>query len=176
MKRTQDIQSIDTMTDAQRAVFAETLRERIYSTITLLAVVVVLWQHPDEHRPIGVIGIIYGTVGALWLATIIASRMSYRIVHTDKELEPRTREVYQSASGLIVPATAPAIFVLVSLTGIITLETALFIGMLSLILSLFLFSLYSGSKLSDRPGKILFYSLLQLGLGIAVVLLKLLIK
>ncbi len=164
------------LSDSQRELFAEILRERIYSTITLLAVLVVLWQHPDQHSAWGVIGIIYGTVGALWLATIIASRMSYSIVHSSQDLEPRYHEARQAASGLITPATAPAFSVLVCLSGIISLETALFIGVLSLILSLFFFSLFAGRKLSDHPGKILLYSLLQVALGIGVVALKMIVE
>lgn len=176
MRRPSRRQRFEDLPPEERAIFAETLRERIYSTITLLAVIVVLWQHPSDHRALGVIGIIYGTVGALWLATIIASRMSYRIVHDDHELGPRSHEAIQAASGLLVPATAPALFVLASLTGLISLATALFFGMVSLILSLFFFSVFAGRKLSDRPGKILLYSLLQLGLGIGVVALKLLVE
>ncbi len=40
----------------QRRHLAELLRERIYSTISLLAVVVVLWQYPETHSPWGSVG------------------------------------------------------------------------------------------------------------------------
>lgn len=167
---------IDKLSDSERAIFAETLRERIYATITLLAVLTVMWQHPEEHSVVGTIGIIYGTVGALWLATIIAARMSYRAVHAKDELEPRYHEAVQTASGLLVPAVSPTIFALISLTGIISLQTALFIGMASLILSLFFFSVYAGRKSTDKFSRVLMYSLLQTGLGIAVVGLKILVE
>lgn len=160
----------------RRIEYAELLRERIYSTITLLAVVVVIWQHPGSYSALGVIGAIAGTVGALWLATLIASRMSYRIVHDNNELEQHYRKASEAASGLLAPAVVPISFVFVSMTGLIDLKTALLIGVAVLVLSLFLFSLVSGRKVASSKLSLLFYSVMQLGLGLAVVALKLLLK
>lgn len=160
----------------QRIEYAELLRERIYSTITLLAVVVVMWQHPDNHSVFGVVGIIIGTVGALWLATLIASRMSYRIVHDDQELESHYRKASGAASGLLAPAAAPILFVTISITGLIDLKTSLLLSVAVLVVSLFLFSLVSGRKVASSTLSLLFYSFLQLGLGLVVVMLKLVLK
>ena len=160
----------------QRSQFAEILRERIYATITLLAVMVTLWQHSEEHSVIGAIGIIFGTVIALWLATMIAARMSYRIVHERGEANEKSWEASESARGLLTPACAPIFFVFLSLIGLLELKTALLIGVISLVLSLFLFSLYSGRRSSDSWMKILLYSLLQLALGVGVVALKILVE
>ena len=44
---------------------AEVLRERIYATLTLLAVMVGLWQHPGDHRRLVHLCDV-GTVVALW--------------------------------------------------------------------------------------------------------------
>lgn len=166
----------DNIPKEQRAIYAETLRERIYSTLTLLAVIAVLWQHATEHHPLGVIGIIIGTVGALWLATVLASRMSAQIIHGAGEAQSHHRETVRAASGLLAPAGAPIFFILLSAFHIISLETALFIAMLSLILSLFLFSLFAGRKTSNKPSRIIIYSLLQMALGIGIVLLKIVVK
>ena len=169
-------QNIFNLSPNDRAQYAELLRERIYSTITLLALVVVLWQHPSDYTAWGVIGTIIGTVGALWLATLIASRMSYRIIHDGSELESHYRKSSEAASGLLSPAGAPVFFVLISMTGLIELKTALLISVISLVLSLFLFSLVSGSKLASNRIALLLYSLLIMGLGLAVVALKLALK
>ena len=160
----------------QRIKYAELLRERIYSTITLLAVMVVMWQHPGSHSALGVIGAIIGTVGALWLATLIASRMSYRIVHDNKELESHYRKASAAASGLLAPAAAPIFFVIVSMPGLIDLKTALLLSVVVLVLSLFLFSLVSGRKIANSRLSLFFYSMMQLALGLAVVALKLFVK
>lgn len=160
----------------ERHEFAELLRERIYSTITLLAVVIVLWQHASNYTAWGVIGIITGTVGALWLATIIATRMSYRIAHDDNELEEHYQKAASSASGLLTPALLPSVLMLVSMTGLISIKTALLMSVIGLVLSLFLFSLISGRKIARSYLSLFMYSALQMLLGMGVVALKLLIK
>lgn len=167
---------IKSLSSTERHQFAEILRERIYSTITLLAVMVTLWQHADDHSPLATVGIIVGTVVALWLATLIAARMSYRIVHDDHEIAAKSWEAAESARGLLMPAGAPLLFVLLSLTHLISLETALLLGIISLVLSLFLFSIYSGRKLSGGWLQLLFYSSLQMALGIGIVALKILVE
>lgn len=75
-----------------------------------------MWQHPEEHSAVGVLGVIVGTVVALWLATIIAARMSYRMVHDSSELEPKMQEARTSASGLLAPVATPAFFCAASYT------------------------------------------------------------
>ncbi len=161
----------------QRRHLAELLRERIYSTISLLAVVVVLWQYPETHSPWGSVGVIVGTVVALWLATLIAARTSYRIVHDDDADRDREfGESKEAASGLLTPAIAPVFFIFLSILGLIELKTALLLGVISLLFSLFLFSLLSGWKLKNTPWRLVGYSLLQMGLGFTVVLIKLAVK
>lgn len=163
-----------TMSDEERAFVAEMLRERIYATITLLAVVAALWQHPDEHQPLGAIGIILGTVVALWLATLVAARISYTAVHGSKvHKEPKYLEASKAASGLLTPATAPIAFILLSMTGLFSLKVGLLIGVVSLLASLFFFSVMSGSRVTDSRVKLLIFSTMQTLIGVGVVLLKL---
>lgn len=165
------------MSDDERASLAEMLRERIYATITLLAVVVALWQHPDEHQPLGAIGIILGTVVALWLATIVAARISYTAVHgAAVHKEPKYLEASKAASGLLTPAGPPIFFVLLSMSGLFSLKTALLIGVISLLASLFLFSVMSGSRVTDSKVKLLVFSAMQTLIGVGVVLLKLAVE
>lgn len=169
--------SLRNIPDDERAYLAEMLRERIYATITLLAVIATLWQHPDEHQPLGTIGVILGTVVALWLATLVATHMSYMVVHgTARHKEPSYLEARKAASGLLLPAGAPIIFVLISLTGIYSLKTALLIGVASLLASLFFFSVMSGKRVTDSISKLILFSALQTAIGIGVVLLKLAIE
>ena len=162
------------MSDDDRALVAEILRERIYATITLLAVVATLWQHPDEHKPLGAIGIIMGTVVALWLATLVAARISYTAVHGHKvHNEPKYLEASKAASGLLTPASAPIVFILLSMTGAFSLKVALLIGIVSLLASLFFFSVMSGSRVADSKIKLIVFSVMQTLIGVGIVLLKL---
>jgi hypothetical protein len=169
--------NLHNMSADDRTLLAEMLRERIYATITLLAVVAALWQHPDEHQPLGAIGVILGTVVALWLATIVAARISYTAVHGAAiHKEPKYLEASKAASGLLTPAGPPIFFILLSMAGICSLKTALFIGMLSLLASLFLFSVMSGNRVTDGKVKLLVFSAMQTIIGIGVVLLKLAVE
>lgn len=137
---------------------------------------VVLWQHAENYSAGGVVSTIAGTVGALWLATLIASRISYGIVHKDHELESRYQETYNAASGLLAPAVAPILLVLLSLVGLWDLDTALLASIVLLVLSLFFFSFVSGRRTASSTLSLLLFSALQLGLGLVVVLLKLTLK
>lgn len=167
---------IQHLTVEQRIRYGELLRERIYSTITLLAVVVVMWQHPAEYSAWTVLGSIAGTVIALWLATLISSRMSFRIAHGEDELNSHYRKSAEAASGLLAPAATPLFFVLISAIGLLELKTALLLGVMSLVLSLFIFSLVSGRKVVSNRLSLLLFSALQMLLGLGVVALKLIIK
>lgn len=60
-----------------REQFAENTKERIYSTITLLAVITALWHGAAHHTQLGALAAIVATVIGLWLATLMAARMSY---------------------------------------------------------------------------------------------------
>ena len=102
--------------------------------------------------------------------------MSYRIAHDDGELEAHYRESSVAASGLLAPAIAPVFLVLISMTSIIELETALLLSVVFRVLSLFLFSLVSDRKIASSNLSLLMYSAMQLGLGLAVVALKLTLK
>ncbi|HCH34810.1 MAG: hypothetical protein UY35_C0001G0119 [Candidatus Saccharibacteria bacterium GW2011_GWC2_48_9] len=158
-----------------REQFAENTRERIYSTITLLAVLAALWHTVQYHSALGVIASIAGTVVGLWLATLMSDRMSYRAVHGRGMPIEKYRKILFAASGLLAPAAAPLILVALSMTEILTLKTALTISIILLLLSLFLFSVVGSRRIYASKQKILIISLLELLIGIGVVALKLLI-
>lgn len=62
------------------------------------------------------------------------------------------------------------------MTGLFSLKTALFIGVLSLLASLFFFSVMSGNRVTDSKVKLLVFSAMQTVIGIGVVLLKLAVE
>lgn len=51
---------------------AENMKERVYATITLIALITALWQTAEHHSAGGAIASIVGTVVALWLATFLS--------------------------------------------------------------------------------------------------------
>ncbi len=152
---------------------AENMKERVYATLTLLAVIAALWQTADHHTVAGAIASIVGSVTALWLATIISARMSYRAVHARRMSVGDYRKIIFTSSGLFAPAIAPVLFILVSLTGVISFGTALVASMVTLALSLFLLSFVAGRRIYGLGSRLIVISALEMLLGIGVIALKL---
>ncbi|HSW91132.1 MAG TPA: hypothetical protein VLG09_00620 [Candidatus Saccharimonadales bacterium] len=152
---------------------AENMKERIYATITLLAVIAALWQNADHHTVWGSIATIVGTAAALWMATLIAARMSYRAVHGKSMQAHEYSRILFSSSGLFAPVIVPSLLVGLSSTGLISLKSALMTSMVVLSLSLFLFSFTAGRKIYDSTARLLLISALEMLLGVGVIALKL---
>lgn len=166
-------QALDAMTPQMREVIAENMKERVYATITLLAVIAALWQTSAHHSVRGAVLTIAGTVVALFFATLISARMSYRAVH-NKSIEPKQyQHVIFTTSGLLAPALTPILIVLGSLTHWYDLKAALMASMVVLLISLFLLSFNAGRRIYDSTGRLLIVSFLEMSVGLGVILLKL---
>ena len=156
-----------------REYVAENMKERIYATITLLALIVALWQTASDHSVWGSIASILGTAFALWLATLISSRMSHRAVHGKSMARHDLGRLAFTSSGLFVPAIVPTLLVLLSLTGFISLKTAFMASIVALLLSLFLLSYAAGRKIYTSPLRLVIVSTAEMSVGIGIILLKL---
>lgn len=171
--QTRTKQRIDNLTPEVREHVAENMKERIYATITLLAIIAAYWQTASHHSVRATVLAIAGAAIGLWLATLIAARMSYRAVHGKSVGGGEYRRVMFTSAGLLAPAITPIILVLFSTTGLYTLATALLISMGVLLLSLFLFSFSAGLKIYTSKWRLLAVSLLEMSVGVGVIVLKL---
>lgn len=151
---------------------AENMKERVYSTITLLAVIAAHWQTAEHHSAKAVAFGVAGSAVALWLATIVAARMSYRAVHGRSIKRHEYGRLMFTSSGLIAPAIAPIVLILLSLTGLYNLQAALTASMVMLLLSLFVLSFTAGRRIYDNIWRLLIVSGLEMSVGIGVILLK----
>ncbi|RYF27445.1 MAG: hypothetical protein EOO17_06155 [Chloroflexi bacterium] len=165
--------TINNLSPEVREHIAENMKERIYATITLLAVIAAHWQTASHHSIRGTVLAIAGAVIALWVATLISARMSYRAVHGKSVGSGEYRRVMFTSAGLLAPAITPIALVLISSTGLYSLATALLISMVVLLLSLFLFSFSAGLKIYTNKWRLLAVSLLEMSVGIGVIVLKL---
>lgn len=164
--------SLSEVSPERKEHIAENMKERVYATITLVAVMAGLWQTAGDHTAIGVVLTLFGTVAALWVATLISARMSYRAIH-DRSMGPaQYRKLLFTSSGLFAPVVVPTLIIFFSLTGVISLKTALLIGMIMLALSLFILSLLGGWKIYDSRLRLLLVSSLEMLLGVGVIVLK----
>lgn len=165
---------LDHLTPRMREAVAENMKERIYSTITLIAVIAALWQHAAEHGHFGAVVSIIGAAVALWLATLIAARMSFRAVHGRSIERQEYVKAFFTSSGLLAPAIPPILIVTISgLTHWYDLKTALFASMVTSLLSLFLLSFTAGRKIYDNVWRLLLVSALEMSVGVGVIILKL---
>lgn len=161
------------LTITEREHIAENMKERVYSTITLLAVIAAHWQAGNGHSVKATAFAIAGSALALWLATLVAVRMSYRAVHGRRIKTSEYRHLAFTSSGLLVPAVAPIILVLVSATGLYDLTTGLMASMVILLLELFVLSFVAGRKIYDSLPRLILVSALEMSVGVGVILLKL---
>jgi hypothetical protein len=162
------------LSPAAKEIIAENMKERVYSTITLLAVLATMWQHARSHSHVGAIAGIAGAVVAVWLATLIAARMSYRAVH-GKPIDRRDYvRTFFTSSGLLAPALPPVFLVAISgVTNWYDLKTALFVSMVVSLFSLFILSFNAGRRIYDSIWRQLLVSSLELSVGAGIILLKL---
>lgn len=162
------------LTPEMREIVAENMKERIYSSITLLAVMAALWSHSGEHSALGAMASIAGAALALWLATLIAMRMSYRAVHGKSITRREYVRALFASSGLLAPVILPILIIIFSsLTHWYSLKSALLASMIIVLFSLFLLSFNAGRKIYDNIWKLLLVSALEMSVGIGVILLKL---
>lgn len=166
-------QNLETMTPAMREAIAENMKERVYATITLLAIIAALWQASDHHSVRGAILTILGSVVALMLATLISARMSYRAIHGESINPKQYQRTIFTSAGLLAPAIAPCLIILGSLTGWYELKMALLVSMIVLLLSLFLLSFNAGRRIYDNTWRLLIVSTLEMSVGLGIILLKL---
>jgi hypothetical protein len=152
---------------------AENMKERVYATITLIAVITALWQVSELHTFKGVLASIGGTVVALWLATLVSARVSHHAIYGKSMDHSELRRLIFTSSGVFTPAIVPVILVLLSGVGLMSIKNALFGGIVTLLLSLFLLSFVAGRRIYPSVSRVILISALEMSVGIGVVLLKL---
>jgi hypothetical protein len=152
----------------------ELLRERIYGTITMLAVLISIVPH--EH-PFDVIIIIGGTSFSLWAASIIAENMSRKIIlGRTKEPHKAKKRRFAVHAPLLGVGVFPIVTLLFAVFDIIPTATAVIISISGLFLFLMGISYLSARTL--KTGK--FNTFLAMGaeflIGVVVIGVKLFVK
>lgn len=160
------------LTPDQAEMVADMLKERIYATITLLALLTVMWQNPQHHTVMGSIGAVAGTSVALLLAISISANMAHQVVHGQPMTATQQAHLLRTHSALLLPAIPVVVILLGSLSALYSIEAALTVSIILLLLSFVLFSFMAGRSLHNSFKQIVTASLLEIGLGIAIIALK----
>jgi bacteriorhodopsin len=165
-------ENIEKLSKEEAELVTEFLKERIYATITLIALLATLWRAAEYLSPLNAALSVAGTVVALWLAIGIASRMSYQAVNGRRMNIRVYGQILRLHSALLVPAFPVLFLIGVSAIGIVSLETALFSSMIILLLSFAGFSLLAGRKMHSNFLEIIITSAFEVALGVGVIVLK----
>jgi hypothetical protein len=111
--------------DGQEAdVRRERLKERIYASLTMLAVLMGLAQgrHPTYAEATASVGV---TALGLWMATVVAELQATPVVHGHLPRLPEIRHTLAISSPLLTSAVGPLLLIALSATGVMELDTAL---------------------------------------------------
>jgi len=115
----------DAFSDDEATSIAQYLKERIYATITGLAIVLVYANTPAEHDAAqALFSLVIGVVGitaAGYLSDVIAHMAVHKTFPSGKE----QRQLLRVAIGALSTLVAPVIFLALALLDVMKLETAL---------------------------------------------------
>lgn len=120
------------------ASFAGALRERIYATLTGVAVLMLLLIHVDEESTWSAVVSVVLAMGTLWIASLFSELLAHGVVrnHPDYVQRDVRSEIMFTAGQSLVTMIVPVVLLLVSLTGLWGLRTALILAIISLMVTL----------------------------------------
>ena len=151
---------------------AELLKERIYATFALLAVLLTI--DIAHVTALQVIMILAGTSLSLWAASWVASRMSYRIVMQKTETDHRRlRLLLAQHRPLLYAAVFPIFVHLFALGGFISVRLAIDISLASLVFLLVAWSLLSAKAMHAGRLATIVLAGIELLVGLTIIGLKL---
>ncbi|MFJ6632185.1 hypothetical protein ACIQMR_12410 [Streptomyces sp. NPDC091376] len=152
---------------------AARLKERIYATITLTAVVVALSEtdHPEHLESALTVAV---TALGVWLATLVADEQSHRALTRRSATWAEIRTALHVSSPLLLTAVGPLVLIGVSALGALELETALLISAGVEVATLFLWGWRTGLRMGNGPLSALISGLVDTVIGVGVVAVKIL--
>jgi hypothetical protein len=163
-----------TDTTLHKEYIADLLKERIYATLALLAVLISI--DVDHYSPTKALLLVYGTIISLWAASLVAAQMSRRVVF-GSELDIKTENEHQLRRHAPMLATLafPTLMIGLSMTGLVSLGIAVDISIISALLLLVAWSVSSAKSLHITKLPIFLLVIIELLIGLGVVGLKVLI-
>ena len=153
---------------------AELLKERIYATLALLAVLFTI--DPSHTPPLKAAAIIACTALTLWAASLVASGMSYRVIMQEQAPEWKIRQQFVLHSPLLLAAAFPLLTVMMAASGFTSLSTAIVVAIAASLLLLLSWSLLSARAMKAGRLATLVLTATELAIGLTIVSLKLIVN
>ena len=151
---------------------AARLKERIYATITLTAVVVTLAEAEDPDHLEAALTVAAAALG-VWLATLVADEQAHRAVSGRSANRAEIRTALYVSSPLLLSAVGPLVLIGMSALDVMGLETALMTAAGVEVATLFVWGCRTGLRMGNGPLSALTSGLLDTVIGAGVVAVKL---
>lgn len=158
-------------THDRKEMAAELLKERIYATLALVAVLASI--STDHVTPAQAAFIVGGTILSLWAASIVATIMSRRLIFPDNlNHEHEIRRQIRVHSPMLLALVFPLILIGLSAVGILPLVWAINTSIASSLLLLGGWSILSARALNAKKIPTIVLILLQFAIGTGIIILK----
>ncbi|CAL9677182.1 hypothetical protein ABZ613_30730 [Streptomyces collinus] len=165
-----DDRRADVPPGTEAAVLADRLKERIYATITMIAVVVGLSL--GDVGSLGAVATVLTTALGLWLAAFVADQQAHRTVHRHLATGPELRRMLYVSSPLLSCAVGPAVLIALAALDVLSLHAALLTAAGVGVLSLFLWGCLGGLRMGGGALTATVAGLADAAIGVAVALVK----
>lgn len=113
-----------------RTVYASFLSERIYGTITLLAVTLNMYLNYEHITLSHAFSTIIAAALGLWAASLFAEYVAYHVEHNHVMPREKAMNYLIMHRGILVATLPTIILLLIAWTGIIQVKTALLTSMI----------------------------------------------
>lgn len=147
------------------------LKERIYATITMIAVVVALAED-DAVSGADAVWTITGTALGVWLATLVADQQAHRVVHHGIARGADLRRMLHTSGPTLLSAVGPLLFTALSELGAMSLRTALLTAVGVELAGLFGWGVLGGLRLGSARLPAVVAGAADLAIGIVIVAVK----
>lgn len=154
-------------------VLGERLKERIYASLTLLAVLVGLAESGHATHTGAVVSVAVTALG-LWLATLVADLQAHPVAHGRQPTVREIRYTLFTSSPLLTSAVGPLLLIGLSAMGALELTTGLWISVGSEVAALALWGFVGGRRVGAGRLRATVTSALSALIGLGVVGVKLL--
>lgn len=161
----------DSHASKARHIYAGYLRERLYGTVTLTGLMIAMLLNDMQSARTGFVTILSVT-GGLWLAGFFASITAHRVVQDDSLTGRELWHEFVIHRGLMSAAALPLFFFGLAWIGVITVSTALMIG---IVLSVFYTAALVAKAARTKQNSLrqaIIITLIQLGIAALIVYIK----
>ncbi len=166
------VQKISKRSGEHKEYLAELLKERIYATLALLAILIGI--DSDHTTPKHAALIISGTIVSLWVASIVSTLMARRVIYQGSIDHSRDREAQiRKHAPMLATLAFPLIMLSFAMLELIKLSTAINISLAGSLLLLVVWSIHASRTLKVKKVPAFLLVVAELSIGLAVVALKL---